>query len=261
VEGTSQAGNVLRLRGSTIAWLLLASAAAVSIVGWILASGEGQMTGGMPTSAVLFVADWSLMMAAMMLPAMTPVTRLYLALGDTAAGIRERAGRAAGLIGGYLASWALVGVAALLVVRGSTRLVDAEPGLARVAVAITIAGCGLYQLSPLKDRCLAHCRSPLGILVHAARPHGPFRHLRVGASHAAWCIGCCWTLMLALVMLGAMQVVWMGAFVAVLVLEKTWRHGRRVALAAGVALIVLGAAVLFEPSLAGILATGGMEDM
>jgi uncharacterized membrane protein HdeD (DUF308 family) len=44
-------------------------------------------------------------------------------------------------------------------------------------------------------------------------------------------------------------------------LEKTWRHGRRVALAAGVVLIALGVAVLFEPSLAGILATGGMEDM
>ena len=67
--------------------------------------------------------------------------------------------------------------------------------------------------------------------------------------------------MLALVMLGAMQLAWMGAFVVVLVLEKTWRHGRRVAVVAGVALLVLGVAVLIDSSVAGILYTGGVEGM
>jgi predicted metal-binding membrane protein len=146
-------------------------------------------------------------------------------------------------------------------VRGATRLAESEPGTAHVAAAVTIAACGLYQLSPLKDRCLAHCRSPLGVIAHAARQRGPLRHVRAGINHAGWCIGCCWTLMLALVMLGAMRLVWMVAFVAVLVLEKTWRYGRQVAIVAGVALLVLGIAVLFDSSLAAVLDTGGMEGM
>jgi predicted metal-binding membrane protein len=250
----------VRLRGPAIAWLLVVTAAAV-YAAWRLGSAGGSMPGGMPASAALFVGVWTLMMAAMMLPAMTPVAHLYLSLGDAAAPRRERVWRVAGLVGGYLACWALVGFGALLVVRGATRLADARPGLAHVAAAVTIAGCGLYQLSPLKDRCLAHCRSPLGVIAHAARHEGPLRHLRAGVYHAGWCIGCCWTLMLALVMLGAMQLVWMLAFVAVLVLEKTWRHGRRVAVVAGVALLVLGVAVLFDSSLAGILDTGAMEAM
>jgi predicted metal-binding membrane protein len=117
----------------------------------------------------------------------------------------------------------------------------------------------VYQLTPLKDACLAHCRSPLGLAFHAVRRPGRFRDARAGITHAGWCIGCCGPLMLALVLLGAMSLGWMIAFTAVLSLEKVWRHGPRLARAAGAALVALGIGVLIDPSLAGILTPETME--
>ena len=51
---------------------------------------------------------------------------------------------------------------------------------------------GIYQISPLKQGCLRHCRNPLSYLL--AHPEdGPFR---LGLRHGAWCVACCWALML-----------------------------------------------------------------
>jgi predicted metal-binding membrane protein len=68
--------------------------------------------------------------------------------------------------------------------------------------------------------------------------------------HGAYCVGCCWSLMVALIALGIMDLAWMAAFAIVITLEKVWRHGRITALAAGVALIALGVVVPFYPDLA-----------
>src|SRR5260370_26889933 len=64
---------------------------------------------------------------------------------------------------------------------------------------------GLYQVSPIKDRCLTHCRSPFSLLMHYANFHGPLRDIRARAHHALYCLGCCWALMLVLVVAGIMN--------------------------------------------------------
>jgi predicted metal-binding membrane protein len=249
------------VRRSPIAWLLLAGAATCWATVWIAASRTGEMTGGMPVSAAMFVLMWVLMMAAMMLPALAPVAALYASVVDHDRVRDAKRSSPVGLVVGYLTGWALVGVGALLTVRGATRLATADPSIARVMAAAAIAGCGLYQLTPLKEQCLARCRSPLGLALRAAVGRGRFRDIRAGIYNAGWCIGCCWTLMLALMLLGAMELGWMVAFTVILTLEKTWRHGSRVATTTGVARIALGGAVLADPTLASILTTNRMVAM
>jgi len=241
------------VRTAPVVTAVLAAAGLFWVAVVVIGRGTGAMTGGMPTSAGAFVGTWTLMMAAMMLPALAPVAAMYVSF------VGERRGHAAGLVAGYLICWALVGIVALLLVRGISRLVVDSPDTARVLVGAALIACGVYQLTPLKDACLAHCRSPLGLAFHAVRRPGRFRDVRAGITHAGWCIGCCGPLMLALVLLGAMSLGWMIAFTAVLSLEKVWRHGPRLARAAGAALVALGIGVLIDPSLAGILTPETME--
>ena len=83
----------------------------------------------------------------------------------------------------------------------------------------------VYELTPLKNLCLRHCRSPLGFLLGSWRDGLPGA-LRMGAKHGAWCVGCCWALMASLFALGVMSLVWMAFVAALIAVEKTlpWRR-------------------------------------
>jgi predicted metal-binding membrane protein len=85
--------------------------------------------------------------------------------------------------------------------------------------------------------------------MRAGSYRGRLRHVRAGLYHGAYCVGCCWSLMLALLVLGVMDLRWMAAFAVGIVLEKTWRYGRRVALSIGVALVVLGLLAPWQPGI------------
>ena len=100
-----------------------------------------------------------------------------------------------------------------------------------------------------KQVCLDKCQSPLAFLVTHDFGGGAPRALRAGVVHGAYCLGCCWALMAVLVVVGLMNLVWMaGIFVLVLV-EKQWRHGLRLAKWAGSALTATGVAVIIWPEL------------
>ncbi len=110
--------------------------------------------------------------------------------------------------------------------------------------------CGVYQLSPLKYRCLRHCRSPLSLFFHYSSYQGPLRDLRVGLHHGAYCLGCCWGLMVVLLALGAMSIVPMVVLAAVVLTEKLWSRGEAFSRLVGVACLVLAVATIWYPGLA-----------
>ncbi len=112
------------------------------------------------------------------------------------------------------------------------------------------ASCGVYQLSSLKDRCLAHCRSPLALLLHYGSYRGRLRDVRAGAHHGGYCLGCCWGLMVILIAAGVMNVAAMIGLAAVVLIEKTWRRGPAAGRLAGVAALALAVAVVWFPWLA-----------
>ena len=203
------------------------------------------MTGTMGLGLVVFLPVWTLMMAAMMLPSVTPTASLY---AKTVQG--NRTVRIAGLVAGYLGAWAAAGLPAYGLAWLAGWLAGSHPSAARVLAAGLFAGCGVYQLSSLKDRCLAHCRSPLALLLHYGSYRGRFRDVRAGAHHGGYCLGCCWGLMVILVAVGLMNVAAMVGLAAVILIEKVFRWGPAVGRLAGVAALALAVAVFWFPWLA-----------
>jgi predicted metal-binding membrane protein len=193
----------------------------------------------------LFVPVWTLMMAAMMLPSVVPTASLY------AKTFRDnRAVRTAWLVVGYLAVWAAVGVPAYGLAWLGGWLIGTHPSVAHVLAVAVFAVCGIYQLSSLKDRCLAHCRSPLGLLLHYGSFRGRSRDLRVGVHHGAYCLGCCWGLMVILIAVGVMNVAAMVGLAALVLIEKVSRWGLAAGRIAGVAALALAVATMWLPWLA-----------
>jgi predicted metal-binding membrane protein len=135
-----------------------------------------------------------------------------------------------------VAQWALQRTAAL-----SPEMAAASP-LAGGAVLVVAAG--LYQWSPLKEACLAHCQSPMAFL----QRHGGFRRgaagtVDLGFRHGIYCVGCCWLLMALLFAGGTMNLAWIAGLSMLVLLEKATPAGRTIGRVAGVAL-VLGGLVL-----------------
>jgi predicted metal-binding membrane protein len=232
------------LAAREVAFLLILAAGAWAAV-LVLARGMAGMAGTMGLGPALFVPMWTLMMAAMMLPSVAPMASLY-----AKAMRRGRAQRVAGLVVGYLAVWAAVGVPAYGLAWLAGWLAAKHPGAAHVMAVVVFAACGLYQLSWLKDRCLAHCRSPLGLLLHYGSYRGRWRDLRVGAHHGAYCLGCCWGLMVILIAVGVMNVVAMIGLAALVLVEKVWKRGPAAGRLAGAAALALAVATIWLPWLA-----------
>ena len=172
--------------------LILAAGAWAATV--VLARGMAGMTGTMGLGLAVFAPVWTLMMAAMMLPSVAPTASLYAKTVQT-----SRMPRIAGLVAGYLAVWAAAGVPAYGLAWLAGWLTGTHPSAAHVLALAVFAAYGRYQLSRLKDRCLAHCRSLLALLLHYGSYRGRFRDLRAGAHHGGYCLGCCWGLMVILV--------------------------------------------------------------
>jgi predicted metal-binding membrane protein len=208
-----------------------------------------------------FLVLWVLMMAAMMLPSVAPTVGLYLHTIRARSSGSTRTLRCTGLVAGYLLVWAAFGVLAFVAARAAGHLASDAPQTAAWIGALLLVVAGVYQLTPLKDRCLSHCRSPLGFLVRFGGYSGRLRDLRVGVFHGAFCVGCCWGLMLVLIVVGVMNLAWMVALAAAVFLEKVWRHGKAFSVAAGLVLIVFAFFVPWNQGLIPGLHMTGMTGM
>jgi len=208
-----------------------------------------RMTGWQATDLALVFLMWVVMMAAMMLPSVVPMVRAFRSVAA-----RSRAGSSPGslaaFIAGYLALWTGFSAVATLL---QWVWLEAEWITPMMAVRSPVAGAalllaaGLYQFTPLKDVCLGRCRSPLGFLLSAWRP-GLAGAWMLGLRHGAWCTGCCWMLMALLFVFGVMNVAWIVALTAFVVLEKSWPArwggGRAVSRLAGAALVAWAGVLL-----------------
>lgn len=232
----------------TVPMVLLALAA----VGWWWSvkvaddmSGGGMDAMAGPMSLGAFVVAWLAMMAAMMLPAVLPVVKLY-----RLAAARGAVAPAPLFVAGYLVLWTTLALPAYVAWRAlEMPLADGAAWAGRVAGA-TLLAAAAWQVSPMKSACLRHCRSPMGVFLRfggdARRPAGA---MRMGFVHGAYCIGCCWALFAVLVAAASMSVVWLVVFTGLIFAEKNLASGELVARAAAPALAALGAALLVAPSL------------
>ena len=233
----------LPLRQLAPAWLALTALAALA---WVItidqSRGMGIGPGTMGMALPLFLAMWVAMMAAMMFPSVAPVAILWSkVIRGKAEGV-QRLARLTQFVGGYMIAWTAFWLLAFAALIGTQKLVHVSPETAKwLGVGIFAVG-GIYQLTPLKDACLRHCRSPMMAMFHYANFKGAWRDLRVGVHHGLYCVGCCWGLMLVLVAVGVMNVGAMAGLAAVIFLEKLWRRGPLLSRAVGV--VFLGIALL-----------------
>jgi predicted metal-binding membrane protein len=235
---------------------VIAVGAWIHVARWMPGGGDmaGMEMSMAPTllDGLAYVVAWAIMMAAMMLPSALPMIGLY-------AGTQKAASAAARLASValfalmYLGLWALTGIP---VYAASLLLMSITAEALAYVVATVLVVAGVYQLTPLKQKCLRHCRSPLGFLLGHWRAgiHGA---LGMGAAHAVYCLGCCWALMVVLVVAGAMSLPWVLLIASAVAAEKLVPRGEWLARLTGVALVLLGAAVAVRPALAAGLRSSG----
>jgi len=247
--GATLPPTVARQRNAILVTLLGLAAA-----GWIVFLSQAREPMGMGRemgpdltmgrSWPLFLAMWVAMMVAMMFPAAAPMVLMYGRMR------RSDPLSVALFTGSYIALWFAFGVLAYLL---SAIVESAASGSEWVAMNWGRAGgallvlAGVYQLTPLKDICLRHCRTPLSFVMTRWRD-GRGGAVRMGLAHGLYCMGCCWLLFLILIPLGVMNVAAMVAVALVVFAEKVIPRGRSVGLLASAMLIVYGVAVAAQPS-------------
>lgn len=209
------------------------------------------MMGYNPTLISLFTASWTAGMAAMMFPAIIPMVMFYDKLitnnkesNVSAVTIQTNFAHAFNVIlfvGMYLIIWALTGLALLLGWSAAMNFFMSDHSSNNISIifgSILIIS-GIYQFTPLKNKCIGYCESPLSFFMKRWRK-GTTGAIKMGAYHGLYCLGCCWPYFLIMLALGLMNLVWMGLFAAIIFGEKMWRKGIWISRFFGIALITLG---------------------
>ena len=200
--------------------------------------------GSTAAQAVAYVAGWVLMTAAMMLPTTLPLLEVFRRMTRRR---NDRIALLAMVIAGYLVVWLLFGVAAHAVDLALHAALEGGGWLqanAWVFGAGPLLLAGGFQFTHLKYRCLDQCRSPLSFVVqHWRGGDARAQALLLGAHHGAFCVGCCWALMLLMFTVGTGNLGWMLALGVVMAVEKNAPWGRRISAPLGAALLLWGAAV------------------
>jgi predicted metal-binding membrane protein len=196
---------------------------------------------------VLMFFMWWIMMIAMMLPSAAPMILLHTAIQrKTAAG--QAPWSTAAFTGGYLVAWAgfCLVAAALQWAFEATGVLS--PMMLNSTSALFAAGilffAGLYQLTPIKQACLRHCRGPIQFLTRHWRS-GISGAFQMGVHHGAYCLGCCWGLMAILFFGGIMNLYWIIGLAVIVLLEKLLQIGRQLSFITGGLFLIWGAGYLY----------------
>lgn len=197
------------------------------------------------TLALTF-AMWVVMMVAMMLPSAAPMIVMFHRVAAERAARRQPAVPTAVFLAGYLSVWcgfSVLATAAQWALHEASLL---SPMLAAASPWLgggLLAAAGVFQFTPLKQACLAKCRSPIAFLLGEWR-EGVRGALAMGIRHGVYCTGCCWALMALLFVGGVMNLVWVAALAVVVLGEKALPNGALLGKLGGLALIAWGAWVM-----------------
>jgi len=197
--------------------------------------------------AVVIFFMWWVMMFGMMLPSAAPLLLLFARM------MRKEKDKGAPYVPtgvfalGYVIMWAAfsaIATGAQWGLEASGLLSGIMVGTSAVLGAGLLIAAGVWQLTPWKNACLRHCRSPIGFLSAHWRP-GRTGAFKMGLVHGAFCLGCCWFLMALLFYGGVMNLYWIIGLALYILIEKLLPAGARIGQLTGVILIAWGATLLF----------------
>ena len=239
-------GESLLRRDRAVVIAALVAAIAASWAYLLAGAGMGEL-GTMPLAragwsigyfAIMF-AMWAVMMVAMMLPGAAPMILLHMKVGQRRLERGALPVATGHFVLGYVAVWTAFSLGATMLQWAFDEMALLAPMMetnARAVAAGLLVAAGLYQLTPLKQSCLRHCRSPLDFIISRWR-EGRAGSFLMGVEHGAYCLGCCWLLMLLLFVGGVMSLLWIAGLAAYVLIEKTVPAGPWFARATGLALI------------------------
>jgi predicted metal-binding membrane protein len=214
-------------------------------LGWTAADmSEADMTsmGPSPGTAETFVLMflmWWIMMVGMMIPSALPMILLHERVQQHNLGAGPALQLSALFTLGYLLAWGLFSLVATSLQWGLQSAGWLSPMSMSVGTtlgSVLFAAAGIYQLTPLKNACLKHCRSPAEFLVEHRRT-GLAGAVLTGIHHGLYCVGCCAVLMLLLFTAGVMNLIWVATIAAFVLIEKLAPHGLWIARIGGVAML------------------------
>jgi predicted metal-binding membrane protein len=252
----ARAGSRIDPREAGLVAVLLALAA----LSWIITAPRmagmdmGRWTDPGPLG--FFLTTWVVMLAAMMFPSVAPMVVAYARIHRhrRETGRPAPRGSTAVFVAGYLIAWTIYGLVAYALFAAAAWLfpdfLSLEPGGRDLAAAV-ILGAAAYQFTPAKNVALMKCRTPMDFILRRMRT-GYAGALRMGIEHGAWCVGCCWALMVALFALGVMSVGWMAVVGAFIAAEKMLPWKRLANRSVAVALTMIALGVAFVPSMPGL---------
>lgn len=210
------------------------------------ASSQMGMPGAMSMGLGVFIATWTVMMVAMMVPSFIPAVRMF----DTWARTRGQSGGTTALfLAGYLLVWSAVGGVAYLAVQAFQGWISAGSMTALRTGAVLLVVAGVYQLTPPKQACLRHCRlAHMGMASPVStRAQAYLSGVRAGLGQGVYCLGSSWPLMLVLLLVGMMNLAWMGVIAAVIFMEKVVPGGDVASKVVGWGLAGCGIILLVAP--------------
>ena len=206
----------------------------LTVLAWAYLFSIGGEMAAMPgmnmmTPSLTF-AMWAIMMVGMMTPSAAPMILIYARVARDAAVRGQPFASAGWFAGGYLLSWtvfALIAAAGQGLLERAALLTPAMSLASRQIGGAILIVAAVYQWTPLKDSCLSQCRNPLIFI----QQHGGFSRtvsgsLKLGFQHGVYCIGCCWTLMTLLFVVGVMNFLWIAGLAILVLLEKAVPPGR-----------------------------------
>ena len=195
---------------------------------------------------VLMFVMWSVMMVAMMVPSAAPMILVFAKVERNNRNSQSPFAPTAAFVFGYLVIWTAFSAVATLAQWGLHSAALLSPMMVSTSQVVgggLLIAAGVFQWTPLKRACLVHCRSPLHFFMSEWRD-GTSGALKMGSHHGAFCVGCCWVLMALLFVVGVMNLLWVAAIAAFVLIEKMVPRGEMVGRVAGVALVAAGVTIL-----------------
>lgn len=197
---------------------------------------------------VFMFVMWAVMMFAMMLPSVTPTVMIFGRVTEKRRSVGRPFASTSSFVAGYLLAWVGFSLAATIAnwwLHTNGAMTSMMGKVAPTLAGAFLIGAGLFQWTPLKDACLEHCRSPMSFLMRHWR-EGTGGAMLMGVHHGAYCLGCCWMLMLLLFVLGVMNLLWVALLTIVALAEKTLPFGQQICRTLGILFVGWGVWLIAE---------------
>ena len=243
-------------------WFVLAGLAGATALAWaylvvMAADMDAMAMGAVAMPAVetwsaldfwLMFVMWTVMMVGMMLPSAAPMILLYAAVSRRQRGRGHVFAPTGVFAAGYLVAWTVFSLAATALQWTLEQMALLSPMMASTSPYLgggLLVAAGIYQWTPLKHACLQNCRAPAEFLSRSWR-NGTGGAVTMGIHHGIYCVGCCWVLMGLLIVAGVMNLLWVAAITALVLIEKIAPGGYRLARIAGALFVAAGTYIMIH---------------